>query len=173
MVFSFRIEVYIGALLISGSYDLEHYRRLSVVLNSGLGLQHYVTLRSAIIAPIHRPQQAERVSHLLVSRSQMQVVATLTEPAPPPDYPREEMLTRRDVNRVMFFTPNFGIQANYHKRPDLSLEESLDGTTDDFIALSDAHIYPLEGGQPIVRDFVCLGRAHILAAYLAAHHESI
>jgi hypothetical protein len=172
-MFSFRIEIYTGSLLISGSYDLEHYRRLSVVLNSGLGLQHYIVLRNAIIAPTRRPQQAERVSHLLVSRSQMHIVATLTEPEPPPDYPQEEMLTRRDVTQVMFFTANYGMRANYHKRPDLSLEESLDGTTDDFIALSDAHIYPLEGGAPIVRDFVGLGRAHILAAYLTAHHESI
>lgn len=44
---------------------------------------------------------------------------------------------------------------------------------DDFISLTDVTIYPIEGGQPIVRDFVCVGSNCLQAAHLMADIESI
>jgi len=170
-MYTFRLEIYVGQLLISGNYDMQIYRRLSDALNGDL--QRYITLTGAIVAPLHRPQQAERVSHILVDRSDMLFVATLKEPDPPPDYVHNQYTARREIEQLMFFTKEFSLRANLYKRPNLSVEETFNQTTDDFFPLSQAYIFPMSGGKPIVRDFVCLGRRHIQAAYLSKHHESI
>lgn len=170
-MFTFRIEVYTNKLLISGNYELPRYQRLSDALNSVV--QNYIVLRSAIIAPLTRPQQAERVAQLLLNHQQICLVSTLKEPTAPPDYPKDDQRAPRDMRQVMFFTSIFGLKANFFQRPGLSLYETLNGITDPFIPLNSATIYPLDGGKPIVRDFVCINRASIESAYVMEDHESI
>lgn len=170
-MFDFRVEVYTAKLLISGSYELPRYQRLSDALNSIM--QNYIVLKSAIISPISRPQQAERVTQLLINHNDMLLVATLKEPEPPPDYPKEEQKAPRDMHQMMFFTASFGLRANFYTRPNQTMLETMNTTPEPFIPLNSAYIYPIEGGKPIVRDFVCLNQAHIEAAYSMADHESI
>jgi len=170
-MFSFRIEVYTGSLLISGSYDMPIYRPLCNALNGDL--QTYLVLRSAIVAPANRPQKAERVANLFVARSEIVMAATLKEPEPPPDHANQEPRAPLDVQQVMFFTQSFAVRANYAKRPDLTIAEVINGWNDDFISLQEANIYHFEGKPSSARASICLGRHHILAAYLTSEHESI
>jgi len=170
-MYTFRIEIYIGKLLISGNYDMQNYRRLSDALNSDF--QRYFTLTNAIIAPIHRPQKAERVARLLVDHSKIVMVAPLREPDPPAGFAKEQFITPRDIEPAMFFTSDFAIQGNYFKRPDLALDESLNQAVEDFLPVRQARVFPIDGGSSWVRDFVSLGRVHIEAAYAMASHESI
>ncbi|NTW01339.1 MAG: hypothetical protein HGA19_08500, partial [Oscillochloris sp.] len=83
--FSFKIEVFTDALLITGSYDLPLYRRVSDVLNSRL--HRFVTLRDATVAPIWKPQQSQPVHQLLVDLSSALLVAVVDEPSPPLGFP--------------------------------------------------------------------------------------
>jgi hypothetical protein len=170
-MFSFRIELYMPGILISGNYEMKIYRRLSSALNSDL--QPHLTLKSAIVTPVHQPQKAERLSTLLINRAHIVLAATLKEPPPPPDHPVGEMVAPREEQEMMFFTSLFSIRARYYKRPALDIVEALNETTEDFIPLNQAHIFPFDERSPIARDFVCLGRAHMLAAYQTTDYESI
>ncbi len=160
--YTFRIEVYTDGLLISGSYDLPLYRRVSDALNSRL--HRYITLRDATIAPQNRPQQVQRVPQLLVDWGGALLVTTLEEPLPPPDHQIASPLVR-DTQPMMFFTSTFALRANVYKRPGLEMIEVLEQLTDDFIPLSDVQLFPLSGGQALTRQFACLNRNHIQALY--------
>jgi hypothetical protein len=83
------------------------------------------------------------------------------------------MVAPREEQEMMFFTSLFSIRARYYKRPALDIVEALNETTEDFIPLNQAHIFPFDERSPIARDFVCLGRAHMLAAYQTTDYESI
>lgn len=159
--YSFTIEVYTGALQISGSYDLPLYRRVSDAINSRL--HRFVTLRDAAVAPLWKAQQGQRVPQLLVDWSAALLVATIAEPPPPPGFQAPAPL--RDTQPVMFFTPAFALRADFYKRTDMELVAMLGDSSDDFIPLSNVTIYPLQGGAPISRDFVCLNRLQIQALY--------
>lgn len=162
-MFTFRIEIYIDGLLISGSFDQPSYRRVSDALNSRL--HRYVTLRDASIAPSNRPQQIQRVPTIMVDWGSAMLVGTLEEPPPPPDIAQSQSYAVRDQQPMMFFTGTFALRANFFKRPDFDLAMTLDQMTDDFIPLSEVQIFPLQGGQPTSRDFVCLNRHAIRAMY--------
>lgn len=169
-MFTFRLEIYIGQLLISGNYEMLVYRRLSDALNSDL--QRYISLKSAIVAPVDRPQKAERLKELLIDRHQIILVAPLKEPEPPPDFIPPPNIVR-DQQQVMFFSAGFAVRGNFFTRPNLTLVETLNQTTDSFIPLNHVRVAPLDGRQPFSRDFVCLGRNHIQASYLISEFESI
>lgn len=169
-MFTFRLEIYIGRLLISGNYEMHVYRRLSDALNSDL--QRYISLKSAIVAPVDRPQKAERLKELLIDRNQIILAAPLKEPEPPPEFIPPQNIVR-DMQQVMFFSDEFAVRGNFFKRPDLNLVEALNQTTDDFIPLNHVNVTPIDGRQPFSRDFVCLGRNHIQASYLISEFESI
>ena len=89
-MYTHRIEIYTTSLLIAGAYDLAIYRRASDAINGEQ--RRYIPLRDATIAPLERPQQAQRVPSLLADRGEALLVATIAEAAPPEDYPREEQL---------------------------------------------------------------------------------
>jgi len=161
-MYTFRIEVYTNGLLISGSYDLPLYRRVSGALNSGI--YRYITLYDATIAPLTHPQHIKRVSQLLVDWSSALLVAVLDEPPPPADFQTEEP-ARRDTQPMMFFTPAFALRADFYKRPDLSMGETLERMSEDFMSVTAVQIFPLNGGQPVAREFACLSRNHIQAMY--------
>lgn len=159
--YTFTIEVYTDTLLISGSYDLPLYRRVSDAINSRLN--RFITLRDATVAPIWRPQQSQRVPQILVDWSTALLVATIAEPPPPPGF--QVPAPPRDTQPMMFFTPAFALRADFYKRTDMELVEMLGELTDDFISLRNVSIFPLQGGPPVSRAFVCLNRHHIQALY--------
>lgn len=159
--YTFTIEVLTDALSIVGSYDLPIYRRVSDAINSRL--HRFVTLRDANVAPLWKPQQAQRVPQILVDLSGALLVATLEEPPPPPDF--QPPVQPRDTQPMMFFTPAFAMRADFFKRSDMELVVLLSEMADDFIPLSNVMIFPLHGGAPISRGFVCLSRARIQALY--------
>jgi hypothetical protein len=159
--YTFTVEVYTEALLITGSYDLPLYRRVSDAINSRL--HRFITLRDAAIAPLWKPQQSQRVPQLLVDWSGALLVATLAEPPPPPGF--QAPAPPRDTQPMMFFTPAFALRADFYKRTDMELVGMLSETTDDFLALSNVTVYPLHGGTALVRDFVCLNRLRVQALY--------
>ncbi len=159
--YTFTIEVYTEALLITGSYDLPLYRRVSDAINSRL--HRFVTLRDASIAPLWKPQQSQRVPQLLVNWSDALLVATLAEPEPPPGF--QAPTPPRDTQSMMFFTPAFALRANFYMRTDMELVSMLSEMTDDFLALSNVTVYPLHGGSSFGREFVCLNRLRIQALY--------
>lgn len=159
--YTFTVEIYTDALLITGSYDLPLYRRVSDALNSRM--HRFVTLRDASIAPLGKPQQSQRVPQLLVDWSGALLVATLAEPDPPPGF--QVPALARDTQPMMFFAPPFALRADFFKRSDMELLSMLGEMTDDFIALSNVTIYPLTGGAPQTRGFVCLNRLRIQALY--------
>ncbi|WP_174714078.1 hypothetical protein [Candidatus Viridilinea mediisalina] len=160
--YTFTIEVYTSAMVFTGSYDLPLYRRVSDALNSRL--HRFIALRDASIAPLGRPQHAQRVPQILVDWSDALLVATMAEPTPPPDF---QMPTPpRDTQPMMFFTSTFALRADFFKRTDRQLIEMLDELNDDFIALSNVLIFPHAGGNPLNRDFVCLNQHHIQALYV-------
>lgn len=159
--YTFTIEVLTDALSIVGSYDLPIYRRVSDAINSRL--HRFVTLRDANVAPLWKPQQAQRVPQILVDLSGALLVATLEEPPPPPGF--QAPIQPRDTQPMMFFTAAFAMRADFFKRSDMELVVMLSELTDDFIPLSNVMIFPLQGGAPINRGFVCLSRARIQALY--------
>lgn len=159
--YSFTIEVYTDALVITGSYDLPLYRRVSDAINSRL--HRFITLRNASMAPLWRPQQAEHVPQLLVDWSDSLLVATIAEPSPPPGF--QAPSPPRDTQPMMFFTPTFALRADFYKRTDMELIVMLGEMTDDFVPLSGVTIYPLQGGAPFSRGFVCLNRHRVQALY--------
>ncbi len=159
--FTFKVEVYTEGLLITGSYDLPMYRRVSDTLNSGM--YRYVTLRDATIAPLNRPQQGQHVESLLIDWSTALLVATLAEPAPPPGFAEET--APRDLQPMMFFTSHFALRGNFFHRPDMDLADSMQRQTDDFIPLSAVQIFPIQGGQNLNRSFACLRRDRVEALY--------
>ncbi len=160
-IYTFAIEVYTDALLISGSYDLPLYRRVSDALNSRL--HRFITLRDATVAPLWRPQQGQPVPQLLVDVSSALLVAVITEPTPPPGFVAPA--PPRDTQPMMFFSSTFAMRADFHKRNDMELVAMLSELDDDFIPLSAVTIFPLLGGSPQSRSFVCLSRLHIQALY--------
>ncbi|NTU83445.1 MAG: hypothetical protein HGA45_29430 [Chloroflexales bacterium] len=157
----FTIEVYTTALLVSGSYELPLYRRVSDALNSRL--HRLIDLREATVAPLGKPQHAQRVPQILVDWSDALLVATISEPEPPPGF--QMPAPPRDTQPMMFFTAAFALRADFYKRTDMELVEMLGEMTDDFIALRNVTIFPLQGGQPVSRAFVCLNRHCIQALY--------
>jgi hypothetical protein len=159
--FTFSIEVYTDALLISGSYDLPLYRRVSDAINSRL--HRFITLRDAAVAPLWKPQQSQRVPQLLVDWSAARLVATLAEPEPPAGF--HPPSPPRDTHPMMFFTHAFALRADFYKRSDMELVTMLGEMSDDFIALSNVTLFPLQGGPSIARNFVCLNRHRIQALY--------
>ena len=70
---------------------------------------------------------------------------------------------------AMFFTPAFVVRATFHKRPDLTLPETLERISDDFVPLRNIQVFPLLAGfPPLNRDFAALARASIVALYQLA-----
>src|SRR5690606_11225907 len=119
--------------------------------------RRYLPLRNATIAPLLRGQQAQSVPHLLVDRSEALLVATIAEAPPPPAYPREEQLRGVVPVTAVFLTEAFVVRGTFYRRPNHSLVEALEWTTDDFLPLRHVHIYPLSGGgAPLSRDFAAL-----------------
>jgi hypothetical protein len=162
--FTFKVEVFTDSLLITGCYDLPFYRRLSDAINSRI--HRFVTLRDASLAPIWKPQQSQRVPHLLVDLSGALLVAVIEEPPAPPDFVAPAPL--RDTQPMMFFTSAFAIRADFYKRSDMELIPILSEMNDDFIPLSNVAIFPLNGGAALTRGFVCLSRSHIQALFAVA-----
>lgn len=162
--FSFKIEVFTETLLITGSYDLPLYRRLSDALNSRL--HRFVTLRNASVAPIWKPQQSQRVSQLLVDINSALLVAVIEEPLAPPGFIAPS--PPRDTQPMMFFTAVFAMRADFYTRTDMELMSMLSEMNDDFIPLSTVSIYPLHGGAALTRGFVCLSRTRIQALFAIA-----
>lgn len=161
-MYTFHIEMYTSGLIITGSYDLPLYRRVSDALNSGM--YRYITLRDATVAPMNHPHHGKHVPQMLVDWSGALLVATLAEPEPPPGLRAAEMVPR-DAQPMMFFTSAFALRGNFYKRPDLDLGETLARMTEDFISLSEVQIFPHTGGQPITRRFACLNRGYTHALY--------
>lgn len=163
-IFTHRIEIYTTSLIISGAYDLAIYRRVSDAINGEQ--RQYISLRDASIAPLERPQQAQHVPHLLVDRAKALLIATLQEAAPPADYPREEQLRGVVPVTAMIFTSAFVVRATLHKRPDLTLHETIERFTDDFVPMRNIHVFPLLSTfPPLARDFAALACAQIVAVY--------
>lgn len=159
--YTFTVEVYTNALVVTGSYDLPLYRRVSDALNSGL--HRFITLRDASVAPLWRPQQARRVPQILVDWSGALLVATIAEPLPPPDF--HVPTPPRDTQPMMFFTSMFALRADFFKRTDMELIVMLREMTDEFVPLTGVTIYPLQGAAPFNREFVCLNRRYVQALY--------
>jgi hypothetical protein len=160
----FKVEIYTDGLLITGSFELPFYRRVSDAINSRI--KRYLNLSDATVAPLSKPQQVQRVPNLLVDWGSAMLVAVLEEPAPPEGYQSPAPL--RDMQPVMLFTPALALRANFAKRPDLDLGTVLDEMSDDFVALSGVQIFPLLGGAPASRETVCLNRNYIHALYAVA-----
>lgn len=161
-LYTFTVEVYTDGLIITGSYDLPLYRRVSDALNSGL--YRYMTLRDATIAPQQHPQQVQRVPQLLTAWSNALLVTTIAEPEPPPDF-RTVAAPVRDEQPMMFFTSLFALRASFYKRPSYSLSEAMEQISDEFIPLSSVQIFPLNGGASFTRTFACLRHSCIEALY--------
>ncbi len=159
--FTFTVEVFTPTLLCTGSYTLPMYRRVSDALNNRLS--RFIRLHDVSIAPLWRPQQSQRVPQALVSWGDALLVAVLSEPEPPPDY--HAPTPSRATQPVMFFTSEFAVRADVYRRPDLELEEMLSELTDDFIPLRNVTIFPINGGTPLQRSFVCLAQRTIQALY--------
>lgn len=163
-IYTHKIEIYTASLLIAGSYDLTIYRRASDAINGEQ--RRYIPLRDATIAPLERPQQVQRVPHLLADRGEALLVATIAEAAPPEDYPREEQLRGVVPVTTMLFTSAFVVRAIMHTRPNMPLAEALERINDDFVPLRNVHVFPLTGGfPPLTRDFAALARSRIVALY--------
>jgi hypothetical protein len=162
-----QIEIYTASLVITGAYDLSIYRRVSDAINGEQ--RQYIPLRDATIAPLERAQQVQRVPYLLVAREEVLLVTTVSEAPPPADYPREEQVRGVVAIAAMFFTPAFVVRATFHKRPDLTLPETLERITDDFVPLRNIQVFPLVAAfPPLNRDFAALARARIVALYQLA-----
>jgi hypothetical protein len=159
--YTFTIEVFTAALQVTGSYVLPLYRRVSDALNSRL--HRYIALRDATVGPLGRPQHAQRVPQILVDWSDALLVATISEPEPPPGF--TVPAPPRDTQPMMFFTSAFALRADFYKRTDMELVEMLGEMTDDFIPLRNVSIFPLQGGAALNRAFVCLNRHRIQALY--------
>src|SRR5690349_2162186 len=163
-LYTHRIEIYTASLVIAGAYDLSIYRRVSDAINGEQ--RRYIPLRDATIAPLERPQQVQHVPSLLVDRGEALLVATLSEAAPPEDYPREEQLRGVVPVTTMLFTAAFVVRATLHTRPNMPLAEALERITDDFVPLRNVQVFPLAGGfPPLTRDFAALARSRIVALY--------
>lgn len=165
--FIFRIEVFTSKLLFVGSYTQSMYRRLSDALNSDLNLS--ILLTDVIIAPLERPQQAQRVAKVMVDRSNVVLVTALQEPKPPPDYNPPGQATHREIIPAMFFTSAGAVEGKLAKRVDMGLDEAIKRDGEDFVPLKEARIIPFSSTnanpKAVARDFVCLGRLHIHALY--------
>jgi hypothetical protein len=159
--YRFTVEVYTQALVFSGSFNLPIYRRVSDALNSRL--QRFITLSDATVAPLWKPQQAQRVPRILVDWGDALLVATIEEPPPPPGF--QTATPPRDARPMMFFTPVFALRAEFYQRTDKDLAAMISEMTDDFVALTNASIFPLQGGSTMSRSFVCLSLRHLQALY--------
>ncbi|NJM08343.1 hypothetical protein HC891_22435 [Candidatus Gracilibacteria bacterium] len=159
--YNFTIAVFTEALVITGSYSLPLYRRVSGALNSRL--HRYLTLSDATVAPLARPQQLQRVPQILVDWGESLLVATLDEPDPPPDFVAP--IVPREAQPMMFFTVAFALRGDFARRPDRDLSAVIDEMTDDFIPITNAQIFPLAGGTTISHHFVCVNRHRIQALY--------
>lgn len=165
-VYTHHIEIYTTSLVIAGAYDLVIYRRVSDAINGEQ--RRYIMLRDATIAPLGHAHTTQRLMNLLCDRSAAVLVATLSEAAPPPDYPLEEQ--RREVAPLtaMFFTTAFVVRGKYYVRPGMTLAEALERNTEDFLPLRNVQIFPIAGGAPITRDFAALANSRIVALYQVA-----
>ncbi len=166
-IYTHRVEIYTSSLVIAGSYDLTIYRRVSDAINGEQ--RQYIPLRDASIAPLERPQQVQRVPHLLVARDEALLVTSVSEATPPENYPREEQVRGVVPIAAMFFTPAFVVRATFHKRPDLTLPEAIERISDNFVPLRGIQVFPMVSGfPPLARDFAALARARIVALYQLA-----
>ncbi|WP_298406645.1 hypothetical protein [uncultured Chloroflexus sp.] len=159
--FTFTVEIFTPTLLYTGSYTLPLYRRVSDALNNRMS--RFVNLHEVSIAPLWRPQHAQRVPQALVAWGDALLVAVLAEPEPPPDY--RVLAPPRATQPVMFFASEFAVRAEMYRRPDVELEEMLTALADDFIPLRNVTIFPINGGAPLHRSFVCLAQRAIQALY--------
>lgn len=159
--FTFTVEIFTPTLLCTGSYTLPLYRRVSDALNNRMS--RFINLHDVSIAPLWRPQQAQRLPQALVAWGDALLVAVLAEPEPPPDY--RMPAPPRATLPVMFFTSEFAVRAEMYRRPDVELEEMLTELADDFIPLRNVTIFPINGGAPLRRSFVCLAQRAIQALY--------
>ncbi|MGB9737136.1 MAG: hypothetical protein C0184_02630 [Chloroflexus aggregans] len=159
--FSFTVEIFMPTMLYTGSYTLPLYRRVSDALNNRLS--RFIHLHQVSIAPLWRPQQAQRVPQALVAWGDALLVAVVAEPEPPPDH--RTAVIPRAMEPVMFFTGEFAVRAEIYRRPDIGLDEMLNELTDDFIPLRNATIFPIHGGTPLQRSFACLAQRTIQALY--------
>lgn len=163
-MYTYRIEVYTRSLVISGSYDLLLYRRISDAVNSEQ--RRYLPLRDAAIAPLGRENQAQRVPHLQLDRRESLLIIPLVEAQPPEGYRLAEEVRETVPISVMLFTDTVVVWATFHKRPDLTFTEVLERSTDDFLPLSNIQAFPLSSGFPsFKRDFALLARERIAAFY--------
>lgn len=169
--FSHRIEVFTASLVIGGSYDMAIYRRVSDALNGEQ--RRYLSLRDAVVTPLHKPQAAQQVPLMLVARSEMLVVATVEEAPPPVGYDRVDFMHSRAPMPAMFFTSALAVRGVAHVRPDLSVDEQLERIDDEFVSLSRVQIFPLGGGQPFERAFAALRRESIVALYPLSERLSV
>ena len=164
--FTFTIEIYTDSLQIIGSYDLPSYRRVSDALNNRI--QRFVSLHDATIAPLWKPQFAQRVDQMVVDWSEALLVATIAEPKPTTG--TGSLTPPRDQQPLMIFTPAFALRADFYKRTDRDLITMVNEMTDEFASMTNATIYPLVGGVPVQRKFVCLKIAAIRALYASSGH---
>jgi hypothetical protein len=163
-LFTHRIEIFTTSLVISGAYDLAIYRRVSDAINGEQ--RQYIPLRDATVAPLERPQQAQRVPQLLVDRAKALLIATVEEAAPPADYPREEQLRGVAPVTSMLFTAAFVVRAMVYKRPDWTLHETIERFNEEFMPLRNVQVFPLLSGfPPLTRPFAALARSQIVAVY--------
>ena len=161
MSFIFKIEIYTDVLQITGSYEMPSYRRVSDTLNNRL--HRFTTLSDATIAPLQRPQQAQRVPQIVVDWSRALCVATLEEPSMPAEF--STSMLPRDRQTVMFFTSVFALRGDAYFRQDKDLFISVREISDDFLPISNVSLYPLHGGSPVQRKFACVNVQAIQALY--------
>lgn len=170
-IYIYRVEIYTPSLLMSGSLEVAPYRRMSDILNDSMS--PYLVLKDAIISPISHPEQVQPVSHMFIDRQQIPIMTALREPAPPKDYTAPSTAGRFEVQQMMFFTDSFVIRGNYYKRPDMTLQKSIENIVGMFVPVRSVNIFPISGGARIVREFACLGRAYIQALYPSSASDDV
>ena len=75
-IFTHRIEVFTADLAITGSYQLELYRRMSDALNGEQ--RRYIPLHQATIGPLGQSAQLQHIPTLLFDRSEANPTSTET-----------------------------------------------------------------------------------------------
>ncbi len=163
-MFTHRIEIYTSGLVVTGSYDLTIYRRVSDAINGEP--RRYLPLRDATVAPLTWSGTPQQIPNLMIDRSDSLLVATINEAAPPANYARKEQVRGVEPVIVMFFTDVFVVRGTFHIRPNQSFIEALERFSDPFLPLKNVQLFPLTGTfPPISRDFAILARERIVALY--------
>jgi hypothetical protein len=166
-IFTHRIEVFTADLVITGSYELALYRRMSDALNGEQ--RRYIPLLQATIGPLGQSAQLQRIPTLLFDRSEAIVVSALAEAQPPTNYPRDEQIRGMIPITAMFFTSAFAVRGTFYRRPNQDLTETLERMADDFLPLRRVQVFALHGAMaPVERDFAALACRRIVALYQLA-----